>query len=156
MCWGFNGDWDLLPDLHRVVEDIAESFAELRQAAAQRACYLYLRANHIDTLTAHLWRHFHGDERCLPPGYIHALDVLFEMGIYADVEIVKLPVSMRFPSLDVAVDDVVRRADGEVVRSSQTRRRVVQHQCARSLRMRGSHVQAELPTYAAGKDRSSF
>lgn len=41
LCWGFNGDWDLVPDLHRVVEDVAESFAELRHAAevhaAQRA-----------------------------------------------------------------------------------------------------------------------
>jgi diacylglycerol O-acyltransferase len=35
LYWGFNGDWDLLPDLHRIVEDVAESFAELRQAAAQ-------------------------------------------------------------------------------------------------------------------------
>jgi diacylglycerol O-acyltransferase len=35
LCWGFNSDWDLLPDLHRVVEDVAESFAELRHAAAQ-------------------------------------------------------------------------------------------------------------------------
>ena len=90
------------------IKDIVPFLAKL-QAAAQRACYLYLRANHIDALTAHLWRHFHGDERCLPPGYIHALDVLFEMGIYADVEIVKLPVSMRFPSLDVAVDELLEQ-----------------------------------------------
>ena len=90
------------------IKDIVPFLAKL-QAAAQRACYLYLRAEHIDALTAHLWRHFHGDERCLPPGYIHALDVLFEMGIYADVEIVKLPVSMRFPSLDVAVDELVEQ-----------------------------------------------
>jgi hypothetical protein len=68
-----------------------------------------LRANHIDALTAHLWRHFHGDERRMPPGYIHALDVLFEMGIYADVEIVKLPVSIRYPSLDVAVDELLEQ-----------------------------------------------
>ena len=33
--WGFNSDWDLLPDLHRIVEDVAESFAELRHAAAR-------------------------------------------------------------------------------------------------------------------------
>jgi SAM-dependent methyltransferase len=90
------------------IMDIVPFLAKL-QAAAQRACYLYLRANHIDALTAHLWRHFHGDERCLPPGYIHALDVLFEMGIYADVEIVKLPVSMRFPSLDVAVNELLEQ-----------------------------------------------
>jgi len=90
------------------IQDIVPFLARL-QAAARRACYLYLRATHVDALTAHLWRHFHGDERCLPPGYIHALDVLFEMGIYADVEIVKLPVSIRYPSLDVAVDELLEQ-----------------------------------------------
>lgn len=90
------------------IKEVVPFLAKL-QAATRRACYLYLRANHFDALTAHLWRHFHGDERCLPPGYIHALDVLFEMGIYADVEIVKLPVSMRFPSLDVAVDELLEQ-----------------------------------------------
>ena len=90
------------------IMDIIPFLAKL-QSAARRACYLYLRAEHIDALTAHLWRHFHGDERCLPPGYIHALDVLFEMGIYADVEIVKLPVSVRFPSLDVAVNELLEQ-----------------------------------------------
>jgi len=101
------------------IKDIVPFLAKL-QAATRRTCYLYVRANHIDALTAHLWRHFHGDERCLPPGYIHALDVLFEMGIYADVEIVKLPVSMRFPSLDVAVDELLEQLilpDDEQVRA---------------------------------------
>ena len=29
LCWGFNADWDLIPDLHEIVEDVAVSFAEL-------------------------------------------------------------------------------------------------------------------------------
>jgi hypothetical protein len=69
-------------------------------------CYIYMRATSIDALTGHLWQHFHGDERCLPPGYIHALDVLYELGIYADVEVVKLPVILSYASLDVAVEEV--------------------------------------------------
>jgi hypothetical protein len=68
-----------------------------------------MRANHIDAVTGHLWRHFHGDERCLPPSYIHALDVLFEMGIYANVEVVRLTSSLRFPSLEVAVDELLEQ-----------------------------------------------
>ena len=90
------------------IKEIVPFLAKL-QAATRRSCYLYLRADHIDALTAHLWRHFHGDERCLPPVYIHALDVLFEMGIYADVEIVNLPVSIRYPSLDIAVDELLEQ-----------------------------------------------
>jgi WS/DGAT/MGAT family acyltransferase len=33
LCWGFNADWDLLPDIDRFVEKIQESFAELEAAA---------------------------------------------------------------------------------------------------------------------------
>ncbi|MFL5627090.1 MAG: hypothetical protein ACJ788_16040, partial [Ktedonobacteraceae bacterium] len=76
-------------------------------SSARRTCYIYMRAKHIDAITGHLWRHFHGDERCLSPSYIHALDVLFEMEIYANVEIVRSTSSLRFPSLDVAVDELV-------------------------------------------------
>lgn len=73
--------------------------------ATRTVCYLYMRATHVDALTAHLWRYFHGDERCLPPSYIHALDVLFEMGIYAKVETVKLPTFIAYPSIEVAVGE---------------------------------------------------
>jgi|APFre7841882724_1041349.scaffolds.fasta_scaffold610754_2 hypothetical protein len=33
LCWGFNADWDLVPDLHDFVKAISESFEELRRAA---------------------------------------------------------------------------------------------------------------------------
>ena len=31
--WGFNSDWDALPDVHNIVEGIREQFGELRSAA---------------------------------------------------------------------------------------------------------------------------
>jgi SAM-dependent methyltransferase len=83
-----------------------EPFLRKLLAAARQVCYIYMRARHIDALTGHLWQHFHGDERRQPPGYIHALDVLFEMGVYANVEIVRHPLSMSFPSLEAAVDEL--------------------------------------------------
>jgi len=33
LCWGFNADWDLVPDLHDFVEAIGDSFQELTEAA---------------------------------------------------------------------------------------------------------------------------
>jgi SAM-dependent methyltransferase len=90
------------------IRDIVPFLAKLQKATRQ-ACYIYLRATHIDAATAPLWRHFHGDERRLPPGYIHALDVLYEMGIYANVEIVLLPPSLRYPSLDIAVTELMEQ-----------------------------------------------
>jgi 2-polyprenyl-3-methyl-5-hydroxy-6-metoxy-1,4-benzoquinol methylase len=87
------------------IRDIVPFLAKLQRAAQQR-CYIYMRATPIDALTAHLWKHFHSNERCFPPRYIHALDVLFEMSIYANVEVVSLPPSLRYPSLDVAVEEL--------------------------------------------------
>jgi hypothetical protein len=90
------------------IQDIVPFLAKL-QAATRGVCYIYMRATPIDALTNHIWRHFHDAERCLPPGYIHALDVLYEMGIFASVEIVETPQSLRYPSLDVAVDELVEQ-----------------------------------------------
>jgi SAM-dependent methyltransferase len=83
-----------------------DTFLARLSAASHQACYLYIRALHFDAFTAPLWQHFHGDVRQQQPGYIDALAVLYEMGIYANVEIVKTPGSMRFPSLDVAVEEL--------------------------------------------------
>jgi SAM-dependent methyltransferase len=95
-------------------------FLKKLHAASGQACYLYLRATSIDALTAPFWRHFHGDERCLPPGYIHALDVLYELEIYAHVEIVTVPFALTYPSLQVAEDELIEQLILED--SVQTRR----------------------------------
>ena len=36
LCWGFNGDFELVPDLSSFVDDIAASFEGLRQATVDR------------------------------------------------------------------------------------------------------------------------
>jgi len=90
------------------IREIERFLVKLMQAT-HIACYIYMRAVHIDTVTAPLWRYFHGDERCLPPSYIHALDVLYEMGIYANVESVNLPTFISYPSLEIAVGDLLEQ-----------------------------------------------
>jgi len=82
-------------------------FLKKLYAATRHSCYIYMRATHLDALTAPLWRHFHGDERLLSPCYIHALDVLFELGLYADVEMVRTSSSLHFSSLDMAVEEML-------------------------------------------------
>ena len=37
LYWGFNSDWDLLPDLHDLVQAVADCFQELCEAADERA-----------------------------------------------------------------------------------------------------------------------
>jgi hypothetical protein len=87
------------------IRDVDTFLAKLRKATRQ-ACYIYMRARHFDEISSSLWQHFHHYERLPMPSYIHALDVMYDMGIYADVEIVKLPSGMRFPSLDIAVEEM--------------------------------------------------
>ncbi len=90
------------------IRDI-DTFVKKLRTATLEACYIYMRASHFDTSTSSLWKHFHGDERHASPGYIHALDVLFELGIYASVEIVRIPWDMYFPTLDVATDGMLEQ-----------------------------------------------
>jgi len=90
------------------IVDIVPFLSKL-QAATRTTCYIYMRATHIDAVTAHLWRHFHGDKRLLPPSYIHAVDVMYEMGIYANVEVVKVSPVQHYPSYDVAVEELLEQ-----------------------------------------------
>ncbi len=90
------------------IRDIEPFLLKLHKASLQ-CCYIYARASHIDALTADIWRHFHHNERCMPPSYIHVLDVLYEMGMYVNVEIVSLPPSLRYPSLDIAVHEMAEQ-----------------------------------------------
>jgi 2-polyprenyl-3-methyl-5-hydroxy-6-metoxy-1,4-benzoquinol methylase len=91
---------------NHVVYSIREidTFLLKLRAATQHVCYIYMWATHPDGLNAHLWPHFHGEQRHLLPPYIDALNVLYEMGIYADVEVVRLAVSLRYASLEDAVE----------------------------------------------------
>src|SRR5579875_730269 len=84
-------------------------FLKKLHAASEQACFIYLRATSIDVLTAPFWQHFHGDERRLPPGYIHALDVLYELGIYANVEVVATSFELTYPSLQDAEDELIEQ-----------------------------------------------
>ena len=37
LFWGFNADWDAVPDLHDLVLDVEQGFETLRKAAAPSA-----------------------------------------------------------------------------------------------------------------------
>ena len=36
LCWGFNSDWDALPDLHDLVERVEAGYEELKAVAPGR------------------------------------------------------------------------------------------------------------------------
>ena len=47
LCWGFNADWDLVPDLHEFVTAVEDAFRELQQVAGVPAATLSA-ANGVD------------------------------------------------------------------------------------------------------------
>lgn len=79
-------------------------FVRKLDAHARRACFVYMRGVHIDAVAGHLWQHFHGEPRKTGPSYIHLVDVLFEMGIFANVETTLSRSSWVYDSLDDATD----------------------------------------------------
>lgn len=101
-----------------------DTFLLKLQAATRHVCYVYMRATPLDALTDHVWQHFHGEKRNFSPAYIHALDVLYELGIYAHVEVVSTPVSLRYDSLDRAVEEQMEQlilSDDEPTRTELRR-----------------------------------
>lgn len=36
LCWGFNSDWDALPDLHDLVEALLVAYDELQAVASTK------------------------------------------------------------------------------------------------------------------------
>jgi SAM-dependent methyltransferase len=90
------------------IREIVPFLAKL-QAATVEMCYIYMRAKSMDAVLNPLWKHFHGDDRQLEPGYVHALDVLYDMGIYANVEMVQLPSFFTFESLDQAEEQMIEQ-----------------------------------------------
>lgn len=82
-------------------------FLQKLRAATRGACYIAMHTAHFDETISPLWQHFHGAQRIFQPSYIHALDVMYEMGIYAHVEVVKIKSILHYPTLDAAVEQLM-------------------------------------------------
>jgi len=52
LCWGFTGDWDLVPDLHVLVEAVQDAFAELQSVAGISPAIAARRPSHQPQPTA--------------------------------------------------------------------------------------------------------
>ena len=94
-----------------VIASYALSMPDLRGAlikmdqAATRAVYLYWYADDLsDSVYSDLWpRLFNGERYVHYPDYIYVINILHQLGIYANTEIVDDISDARFSSLDEAV-----------------------------------------------------
>ena len=107
--------------------DIKDALAKMDRAA-KKAVYLFTFAGRRFWDYDKLWPKLYGEEYVPGPDYIYIVNVLYQMGIYANVEIWEQEFKQRFSSLDEAVEhwkenfDVATPEAEEVIREyhSQT------------------------------------
>jgi SAM-dependent methyltransferase len=80
-------------------------FVRKLEGAARRRVYIYLRADPLPTDLG-LWGEFHGEALTRQPTHHDLFNVLWQEGIFCDVEVVNQRFAMPYPSLDAAVSQV--------------------------------------------------
>jgi FkbM family methyltransferase len=86
------------------IEDAA-AFIRRLDGSSRSVCILALRDVVPETEPlGRLWLRFHGDNRCLQPGYMDLLNLVYEMGIRANLSVFPIPgPSWSFADRDEAV-----------------------------------------------------
>jgi len=80
-------------------------FVRKLEAAAKQRVFVYLRADPLATDMG-LWGEFHGVPLQHQPVHMDLLNVLAQIGIFADVEIVEHRITLTYASLDEAMEQV--------------------------------------------------
>jgi len=82
--------------------DLAAALSKMNQTA-KRAVYIFEAAGQKYWHYLALWPKVHGEEFVLSPDYIYIINVLYQMGIYANVETSEYEIRRRFSTIDEAV-----------------------------------------------------
>ena len=105
-------------DLHDVViTSYALTMLDLKEAlykmnnVAKRAVYIFETAGPKYWHYQELWPRLHGENFFPSPDYIYIVNMLYQMGIYANVETAEYETIQRFLSLDEAVQQWAEKLD---------------------------------------------
>jgi SAM-dependent methyltransferase len=90
------------------VREIAPFLEGITQAA-RRTCVLYLGIRHPASALAPFWKHVRGEERCELPAAIEALNVLYQLGAAATLELVPIAQHFSYASREEAIDELLHR-----------------------------------------------
>jgi 2-polyprenyl-3-methyl-5-hydroxy-6-metoxy-1,4-benzoquinol methylase len=85
------------------IEDIA-AFLQALDSKAKRLCFLHLMTWQPWFDQIHLWESVHGETRREQPTYIDAVNVLRQLGCFANVEIAWTEMTRMFDDIDDAMD----------------------------------------------------
>jgi len=82
--------------------DLTEALSKMNKVA-KRAVYIFEAAGQKYWHYLALWPKIHGEEFVLSPDYIYIVNILYQMGIYANVETSQYELRERFSTLEEAV-----------------------------------------------------
>ena len=82
--------------------DLAAALSKMNQAA-KRAVYVFEVTGQKYRHHQELWPKLYGEEFVLSPDYIYIVNILYQMGIYANVQTSKYELRQRFTNLDEAI-----------------------------------------------------
>ena len=86
-----------------VIKDIKDALVKINDAV-KRSVYIFIVAGRQNEKEgSSLWSLFNREKPRLRPDYIYLYNILYQLGIYANVEIMDANHNMRFPDFDAAV-----------------------------------------------------
>ena len=86
-----------------VIKDIKDALVKINDAV-KRSVYIFIVAGRRNEKEgSSLWSLFNREKPALRPDYIYLYNILYQLGIYANVEIIDANHNMHFPDLDAAV-----------------------------------------------------
>jgi len=98
------GEHDVVIASHSLVmKDIKDALIKMNDAV-KHSVYIFIVAGRRDEKEgSSLWSLFNREKPALRPDYIYLYNILYQLGIYANVEIIDANHNMSFPDLDAAV-----------------------------------------------------
>ena len=98
------GEHDVVIASHSlVIKDIKDALVKINDAV-KRSVYIFIVAGRqTEKEGSSLWSLFNREKPGNRPDYIYLYNILYQLGIYANVEIIDANHNMQFPDLDAAV-----------------------------------------------------
>jgi len=98
------GGYDVVIASHSLVMKDMQSALSKMNDAMKRSTYMFIVAGRRrETDKNSLWTLFSKEQIGRRPDYIYLYNILYQMGIYANVEIIDVDHNTQFPDLDAAV-----------------------------------------------------
>ena len=86
-----------------VIKDIKDALVKINDAVKRNVYIFIVAGRRTEKEGSSLWSLFNREKPALRPDYIYLYNILYQLGIYANVEIIDANHNMQFPDLDAAV-----------------------------------------------------